>query len=52
MSARPIATSYDTSCAEERIAPSSAYFEFDAHPASTMPKTPIDATARMKAVRC
>ncbi len=47
MSARPTATSYETSWADDRTAPSSAYFEFDDHPARTMPNTPIDDTERI-----
>ncbi len=43
----PIAISYDTICALERSPPSSAYLLFDAHPASTMPNTPSEASARM-----
>src|SRR4249919_101854 len=35
--AKPIAISYDTICAAARIAPSSAYFEFDAQPAMMIP---------------
>ena len=34
---KPIAISYDTICAAERIAPRNAYFEFDAQPAMMMP---------------
>src|SRR3954468_16301629 len=36
-SAKPIASSYDTICAAERIAPRKAYFEFDAQPATMTP---------------
>ncbi|MND08303.1 hypothetical protein D3C83_308330 [compost metagenome] len=36
-SAKPIAISYATICAAERMAPSSAYFEFEAQPARMMP---------------
>jgi hypothetical protein len=35
------------SCADARRPPSSAYFEFDAQPASTIPYTPLEAKARM-----
>ena len=36
-SAKPIAISYATICAAERIAPKNAYFEFDAQPARITP---------------
>ena len=36
-SAKPIAISYATICAAERIAPRNAYFEFDAQPARMTP---------------
>ena len=36
-SANPIAISYATICAAERIAPRNAYFEFDAQPAMITP---------------
>src|SRR4051812_36923275 len=41
-SAKPIAISYATICAAERIAPRNAYFELDAQPAMMTPYTPID----------
>src|SRR5438067_985837 len=43
----PIAISYDTICALDRRPPRSAYLLFDDQPASTMPYTPNEATARM-----
>src|SRR5438552_7595846 len=43
----PIAISYDTICALERSPPSSEYLLFEDQPASTMPYTPSDASARM-----
>src|SRR5262245_35914564 len=46
-SAKPIASSYDTICAAERIAPMNAYFEFDAQPAMITPYTPNDVSAMM-----
>src|SRR5690606_25720460 len=45
-SAKPIAISYATICAAERIAPRNAYFEFDAQPARITPYTPSDVNAR------
>jgi hypothetical protein len=36
-SAKPMAISYDTICAAERIAPRKAYLELDAQPAMTTP---------------
>ena len=36
-SAKPIAISYETICAEARNAPRKAYFEFDAQPAMMTP---------------
>ncbi len=36
-SAKPIAISYATICAAERMAPKNAYFEFDAQPARITP---------------
>src|SRR3954463_12552862 len=44
-SAKPIAISYATICAAERIAPRNAYFEFDDQPARMMPYTPADVSA-------
>src|SRR5690348_358758 len=44
-SAMPIAISYDTTCAAERIAPRNAYLEFDDQPARMMPYTPIEVIA-------
>ncbi len=41
-SAKPIAISYATICAAERIAPRNAYFEFAAQPAMMIPYTPIE----------
>ena len=46
-SANPIAISYATICAAERIAPSSAYFELEAQPAMITPYTPTEVIARM-----
>src|SRR6185369_13473304 len=46
-SANPMASSYDTICAAERIAPMNAYFEFDAQPAMMTPYTPNEVSARM-----
>src|SRR5687767_8571373 len=43
----PIEISYDTICALERSPPSSEYLLFDDQPASTMPYTPSDVSARM-----
>src|SRR6185312_14137252 len=40
--AKPIAISYATICAAERIAPRNAYFELDAQPAMITPYTPIE----------
>src|ERR1041385_7030877 len=45
MSARPIATSYETICALDRRPPSSAYLEFDDQPASINASTPTLETA-------
>ena len=36
-SAKPMASSYDTICADARMAPRKAYFEFDAQPATITP---------------
>lgn len=44
---KPIDTSYDTICAADRLAPLNAYFEFDAHPATTIPYTANDDTANL-----
>src|SRR5215207_112844 len=44
-SAKPIAISYATICAAERIAPRKAYLEFDAQPARMTPYTPTDVSA-------
>src|SRR5215218_3291162 len=38
----PIETSYETICADERKPPSSAYFEFEDHPARMSASTPTD----------
>ena len=43
-SANPIAISYATICAAERIAPRKAYFEFVAQPAMMTPYTPIEVS--------
>src|SRR5882757_5061085 len=43
-SAKPIAISYATICAAERIAPRNAYFELAAQPAMMTPYTPIDVS--------
>src|SRR6185436_19212463 len=45
MIASPIETSYETICALERSAPSSAYFEFEDHPARISASTPTLETA-------
>ena len=45
--AKPMAISYATICAAERIAPRKAYLEFAAQPARMMPYTPIEVRARM-----
>src|SRR5215212_468005 len=42
MSERPIETSYETICAEERRPPSSEYFEFEDQPASISASTPTE----------
>src|SRR6187399_267815 len=44
-SAKPIAISYATICAAERIAPRNAYFEFADQPARMMPYEPNPASA-------
>src|SRR5246127_2100861 len=44
-STKPIASSYDTICADARSAPRKAYFELEAQPATITPYTPIDVTA-------
>src|SRR6187431_434720 len=46
-SANPIAISYATICAAERMAPRNAYFELAAQPARMMPYAPNPASARM-----
>src|ERR671912_498162 len=46
-SERPIETSYETICADERSPPSSAYFEFEDHPARISASTPTEETERM-----
>ena len=46
-SAKPMAISYETICAAERIAPRKAYFELDAQPAMITLYTPIDVSAMM-----
>src|SRR6185437_8854108 len=43
-SANPIAISYATIWAAERIAPRNAYFELEAHPAMITPYTPIEVS--------
>src|SRR5213595_4159386 len=48
MIASPIETSYETICALERSAPSSAYLEFDDQPARIVASTPTLETARTK----
>src|SRR4028118_2092224 len=48
MSAMPIATSYETICAEERRPPSSAYFELEDQPARIKASTPTEETERTK----
>src|SRR5437016_10998355 len=45
MIAKPIETSYETICALERNAPSSAYFEFEDQPARIVANTPTLETA-------
>src|ERR687893_1496766 len=47
-SERPIATSYETICADERRPPKSAYFEFEDHPARMSASTPTDEMERTK----
>src|SRR2546425_5157753 len=46
----PIETSYETICALERKAPSSAYFEFDDQPARIVASTPTLETASTKRI--
>src|SRR5215213_394887 len=46
MSDIPIATSYETICADERRPPRSAYFEFEDHPARMRARTPTDEMER------
>src|SRR5215475_7227994 len=43
---RPIATSYEITCAADRRPPSSGYVDPEAYPARTMPYTPIAEHAR------
>src|SRR5208282_650943 len=45
--AKPMAISYATICAAERIAPRKAYLELAAQPARMIPYTPIEVSARM-----
>src|SRR5215813_4615820 len=45
-SANPMAISYATICAAERMAPRNAYFEFAAQPAMMMPYTPTEVSER------
>src|ERR1041385_7445159 len=45
---RPIETSYETICAEERKPPISAYFEFDDQPARINASTPTLETESTK----
>src|SRR5919199_890622 len=47
-SERPIETSYETICAEERRPPSRAYFEFEDQPARMSASTPTDEIERTK----
>src|SRR5215218_8016552 len=48
MSESPIATSYETICADERRPPKSAYFEFEDHPARMRARTPTEEIERIK----
>src|ERR687889_672957 len=48
MSDIPIATSYETICADERRPPRSAYFEFEDHPARMSASTPTDEIERTR----
>src|ERR1044071_5182329 len=48
MSESPIATSYETICADERRPPTRAYFEFDDHPARMRARTPTEEMERTK----
>src|ERR1044071_3808572 len=48
MSESPIETSYETICADERRPPSSAYFEFEDHPARMSASTPTEEIERTK----
>src|SRR5690606_35989857 len=45
--AKPMASSHEIICAEARMAPSKAYLELDAQPATITPYTPSDVTAMM-----
>src|SRR5690606_21240227 len=45
MNTKPMANSYDTICAAPRNAPSNAYLELDAQPATMTPYTPSDVIA-------
>ncbi len=45
-----IASSYEIICAVERTLPRSGYFEPDDQPASEIPYTPIDVSAKMKRI--
>src|SRR5690606_2125798 len=44
-STKPMASSYESICAEARKAPRNAYLEFDAQPATITPYTPTDVMA-------
>ena len=46
-SERPIATSYEITCALERRPPSNGYVEPEDQPARTTPYTPIEVTAKI-----
>src|SRR5437899_2919486 len=46
-SAKPMASSYETICAAERIAPRNEYLELAAQPARITPYTPIEVMAMM-----
>src|SRR6187551_1237615 len=46
-SAKPMAISYATICAAERMAPRKAYLELEAQPARMTPYTPTDVSERM-----
>src|SRR5215207_10484656 len=47
-SERPIETSYETICADERRPPSSAYFEFEDQPARMSARTPTEEIERTR----